>query len=58
MSEYKIIYSLEAFKRRIHDDIQTMDETPGTRYREELIAEYLRKVLLYLWERILLAEDL
>ena len=43
MSEYEI-YSLEAFKRRIHDDIRTMDETPGTRYREELIAEYLRKL--------------
>ena len=43
MSEYEV-YSLEAFKHRIHDDIRTMDETPGTRYREELIAEYLRKL--------------
>ena len=39
MSEYEI-YAMEAFKRRIHDDIRTMDDTPCARYREELIGEY------------------
>ena len=39
MSEYEI-YAMEAFKRRIHDDIRTMDDTPCARYRKELIGEY------------------
>lgn len=43
MSEYEV-YSFEAFRRRIRDDIRTVEEEPGTRYRKELLEEYLNKL--------------
>lgn len=43
MSEYEI-YSYEAFRRRIRDDIRTIEQGTICRYQSALVEEYLTKI--------------